>query len=87
VDVLVDRAGNAMIRCIGDLTEDECGTAIAVNLKSAFRCTKPVFPHMRAQKGARFGTSEDVAQAVLMAIGNGYTTGQTIQRNGGMRFL
>ena len=34
----------------------------------------------------RFGTSEECAQAVLMAIGNGYMTGQTIPLNGGMSF-
>ena len=35
----------------------------------------------------RFGTCEEVAQAVAMAIANGYMTGQTIQLNGGMSFL
>lgn len=35
----------------------------------------------------RFGTSEEVAQAVLMVIGNAYMTGQTIQLNGGMSFI
>lgn len=35
----------------------------------------------------RFGTVEEVAQAVLMVIGNGYMTGQTIQLNGGMSFI
>ena len=35
----------------------------------------------------RFGTATEVAQAVLMTIGNGYMTGQTIQLNGGMSFL
>ncbi len=159
VDVLVNNAGIAIIRGIDDLTEAEFDTTIAVNLKSAFLCTKAVLPHMRARKwgrivnissgaarGAggvglhynaskagmegltrgyaarlvkdgvtvnaiapslietdmvrsgvassparipmgRFGTADEVAQAVLMAIGNGYMTGQTIQLNGGMSFL
>ena len=159
VDVLVNNAGVAIIRGIDDLTEADFDTTIAVNLKSAFLCTKAVLPYMRAQawgrivnissgaaRGAggvglhynaskagmegltrgyaarlvkegitvnavapslietdmvrsgvassaaripmgRFGTSEEVAQAVLMAMGNGYMTGQTIQLNGGMNFL
>ena len=159
VDVLVNNAGIAIIRGIDDLTEDEFDTTIAVNLKSAFLCTKTVLPHMRAQKwgrivnissgaarGAggvglhynaskagmegltrgyaarlvkegitvnavapslietdmvrsgvassparipmgRFGTSEEVAQAVLMVMGNAYMTGQTVQLNGGMSFM
>jgi 3-oxoacyl-[acyl-carrier protein] reductase len=33
------------------------------------------------------GTAEEVAQAVLMVIGNEYMTGQTIQLNGGTNFL
>jgi 3-oxoacyl-[acyl-carrier protein] reductase len=35
----------------------------------------------------RVGTSEEVAQATLMVIGNAYMTGQTIQVNGGMHFI
>lgn len=35
----------------------------------------------------RLGTAEEVAQAVLMVIGNAYMTGQTIQLNGGLSFL
>ncbi len=35
----------------------------------------------------RLGTSEEVAQATLMAIGNAYMTGQTIQLIGGMHFI
>jgi 3-oxoacyl-[acyl-carrier protein] reductase len=35
----------------------------------------------------RFGTPEECAQAVLMVIGNGYMTGQTVQLNGGMSFI
>ena len=33
------------------------------------------------------GTSEEVAQAVLMVIGNPYMTGQTVQLNGGTHFI
>jgi 3-oxoacyl-[acyl-carrier protein] reductase len=35
----------------------------------------------------RLGHPEEVAQAVLMALGNDYMTGQTIVLNGGMAFL
>jgi 3-oxoacyl-[acyl-carrier protein] reductase len=34
----------------------------------------------------RFGTSEEVAQVVLMLVGNGYMTGQTVALSGGMAF-
>jgi 3-oxoacyl-[acyl-carrier protein] reductase len=35
----------------------------------------------------RMGRAEDVAQATLMVIGNGFITGQTIAVNGGLAFL
>ena len=35
----------------------------------------------------RFGQAHEVAQAVLMALGNDYMTGQTIVLNGGMSFI
>jgi len=35
----------------------------------------------------RLGAPDEVAQAVLMVVGNGYMTGQTIQLNGGMHFI
>nr|WP_294559880.1 SDR family oxidoreductase [uncultured Rhodopila sp.] len=34
----------------------------------------------------RFGTSEEVAQVVVMLIGNAYMTGQTVALSGGMAF-
>jgi 3-oxoacyl-[acyl-carrier protein] reductase len=34
----------------------------------------------------RLGTPQEVAQAVLMVVGNAYMTGQAIQLNGGMSF-
>jgi 3-oxoacyl-[acyl-carrier protein] reductase len=34
----------------------------------------------------RLGHSDEVAQAVLMVLGNDYMTGQTIALNGGMAF-
>ena len=35
----------------------------------------------------RMGQPDEVAQAVLMALGNDYMTGQTITLNGGMAFV
>jgi len=35
----------------------------------------------------RFGRPDEVAQAVLMVLGNDYMTGQTIMLNGGMAFI
>ena len=35
----------------------------------------------------RMGEAEDVAQATIMVIGNGFITGQTIAVNGGLSFL
>jgi 3-oxoacyl-[acyl-carrier protein] reductase len=35
----------------------------------------------------RFGKPEEVAQVVLMVVGNSYMTGQTIVLNGGMAFI
>jgi 3-oxoacyl-[acyl-carrier protein] reductase len=158
IDILVNNAGVAIVRGIDDLTEADFDRTIAVNLKSAFLCTRAVLPAMRARKwgrivnissgaarggGAigvhynaskagmegltrgyaarlvkegitvnavapslietdmmrgrsdlaqriplgRMGRSDEVAQAVLMVLGNDYMTGQTIMLNGGMAFV
>ena len=158
IDILVNNAGLAIVRNIDDLTESDFDRTIAVNLKSAFLCTRAVLPAMRAKKwgrivnissgaargaGAigvhynaskagmegltrgyaarlvkegitvnavapslietdmmrgrsdlarniplgRLGQPSEVAQAVLMVLGNDYMTGQTIILNGGMAFI
>ena len=53
VDVLVNNAGLAIIRNIDELTEEEFDQTIAVNLKSAFLCTRVVLPGMRKRKWGR----------------------------------
>jgi 3-oxoacyl-[acyl-carrier protein] reductase len=35
----------------------------------------------------RVGRSEEIAQAVVMVVANGYMTGQTVQLNGGLHFI
>ena len=158
IDILVNNAGLAIVRNIDDLTESDFDRTIAVNLKSAFLCTRAVLPAMRAKKwgrivnissgaargaGAigvhynaskagmegltrgyaarlvkegitvnavapslietdmmrgrsdlarniplgRLGQPGEVAQAVLMVLGNDYMTGQTIILNGGTAFI
>jgi 3-oxoacyl-[acyl-carrier protein] reductase len=158
IDILINNAGVAIPRSIDDLTESDFDQTIAVNLKSAFLCTRAVLPAMRAKRwgrivnissgaargaGAigvhynaskagmegltrgyaarlvkegitvnavapslietdmmrgrsdlarniplgRMGQPDEVAQAVLMVLGNDYMTGQTIILNGGMAFI
>lgn len=159
VDVLINNAGIALQRDLDELTEADFDHTLAVNLKSAFLCTKAVLPGMQARywgrivnisSGAargsgvigvhynaskaglegltrgyaarlvkegvtvnavapslietdmirsdrddyarrvpmgRLGTPEEVAQSVLMVIGNAYMTGQTVHVNGGMHFI
>lgn len=53
IDVLVNNAGLAIIKSIDELTEEEFDRTIAVNLKSAFLCTKAVLPGMRSRKWGR----------------------------------
>src|ERR1700722_5404833 len=53
IDILINNAGIAIVRGIDDLTESDFDATIAVNLKSAFLCTKAVLPSMRAKKWGR----------------------------------
>lgn len=53
IDILINNAGVAIRRGIDDLTEADFDETIAVNLKSAFLCTRAALPHMRAQQWGR----------------------------------
>jgi 3-oxoacyl-[acyl-carrier protein] reductase len=53
ISVLVNNAGIGLHRGLDDLTEADFDRTIAVNLKSAFLCTKAALPHMRAQRWGR----------------------------------
>jgi 3-oxoacyl-[acyl-carrier protein] reductase len=160
IDILVNNAGMALVRSLEDITEEDFDRTIAVNLKSAFLCTKAVLPGMRTRRwgrivnvssvGARIGSGsasiaygaskaglegltrsyalrlasegvtanavapglidtdmgkplmeagftsripvgrvgmgDEIAQAVLLLVCNGYMTGQTIAVNGGVLF-
>src|ERR1700761_9218897 len=46
IDILVNNAGVAIVRGIDDLTEADFDATIAVNLKSAFLCTRAVLASM-----------------------------------------
>ena len=53
VDILVNNAGVAIFHNIDELTEEDFDHTIAVNLKSAFLCTRAALPHMRERKWGR----------------------------------
>ena len=53
IDILVNNAGIAVRRGVDDVTEADFDRAIAVNLKSAFLCTKAVIPGMRERGWGR----------------------------------
>jgi 3-oxoacyl-[acyl-carrier protein] reductase len=65
---------------------------ITVNAVAPSLIETDMMPAARVDAGARIplgrlGQSEEVAQAVLMVMGNAYMTGQTVQLNGGMSFM
>lgn len=93
VDVLVNNAGIAIIRGLDDLTEAEFDETIAVNLKSAFLCTRAVLPHMQAQRWGRIvnitsgaargsgmvGVHYNASKAGMEGLTRGYATRLTRQ--------
>ena len=72
IDILVNNAGLAIVRGIDDLTESDFDVTIAVNLKSAFLCTQPVLPGMRAKKWGRIVNISSGAARGAGAIGVHY---------------
>ena len=65
---------------------------ITVNAVAPSLIETDMMPAARVDAGARIpvgrlGRGDEVAQAVLMVLGNAYMTGQTIQLNGGMSFI
>jgi 3-oxoacyl-[acyl-carrier protein] reductase len=53
IDILVNNAGIALRRGVDDVTEADFDRTIAVNLKSAFLCTRAVVPGMRERGWGR----------------------------------
>ena len=66
VDILVNNAGVATVRGLDDLDEAEFDRTIAVNLKSAFLCTRAVLPGMRAR---RWGRIVNISSAAARGAG------------------
>ena len=80
VDVLVNNAGLAIMTGIDDLTEEQFDRTIAVNLKSAFLCTRAVLPGMRARKAGRiFNVVSLGGVRVLQLAGLPYTASKFAQ--------
>ncbi|WKA28083.1 SDR family NAD(P)-dependent oxidoreductase [Bradyrhizobium roseum] len=72
IDILVNNAGIAIVRGVDDLTEDDFGRTIMVNLKSAFLCTQAVLPAMRARQWGRIVNITSGAARGAGAIGPHY---------------
>ncbi len=72
IDILVNNAGIAIVRGVGDLTEDDFDRTILVNLKSAFLCTQAVLPAMRTRQWGRIVNITSGAARGAGAIGPHY---------------
>ena len=89
IDVLVNNAGmEGLTRgYAARLAKD----GVTVNAVAPSQIETEMTASHRAETAARIplgrlGTGEEVAQAVLMVIGNAYMTGTTVQVNGGLHF-
>ena len=71
-DILVNNAGIATMRGLDDLDEAEFDRTIAVNLKSAFLCTKAVLPAMRARGWGRIVNISSAAARAAGVVGVHY---------------
>ncbi len=76
--MLVNNAGLAIMTAFDDLTEEQFDRTIAVNLKSAFLCTKAVLPGMRARKWGRIVNISRARRAAPEASGR-TTTPQRLE--------
>jgi 3-oxoacyl-[acyl-carrier protein] reductase len=72
IDILVNKAGIAIVRGIDELSESDFDRTILVNLKSAFLCTQAVLPSMRARKWGRIVNITSGAARGAGAIGPHY---------------
>ena len=53
IDILVNNAGIVIPKMPQDMTADEWDSVIDINLKSAFLCSKEVYPIMKARGGGK----------------------------------
>ena len=90
IDILINNAGIAVMRGLGEITEEDFDRTIAVNLKSAFLCAEAVLSGMRARRwgrivnvssiGARLGAGTvSVAYAASKAGLEGLTRGYALR--------
>jgi 3-oxoacyl-[acyl-carrier protein] reductase len=95
IDILVNSAGINSGKPLAELTLADWHATIATNLTSSFLVSRAVLPGMRQRQWGRliflptllpvgrFGTAEEVAEAVPLLATNSDITGQTINLNGG----
>jgi 3-oxoacyl-[acyl-carrier protein] reductase len=72
IGILVNNAGIARPRKVGEVTEADWDEHIAVNLKSCFLVTQAVLPSMRAQQWGRIINLSSVAAHVGGVVGPHY---------------
>jgi len=61
IDILVCNAGKMFFGTVEETAEEDWDRAMAINLKSAFLCSKAVIPHMKRQGHGRIITMSSTA--------------------------